>query len=296
MKRHQFTIHRRADLLQSLGLVDLPSVRNWPGKPIKLQRGRRDVCRLQPSGQTEVLYLKRNLKPYRKHALMAVIRYGRLISSAQMEAEALKRLDGAGLPTSPCIASGAEFNLLGETFSFLITEAARGVCLDDWLAQSPSQIQLNRVSVRLAGQLRQVHDAGIGLPTLMGRHLFVDFAHDGQLQLTMIDVDRLIHRRWMMRQRVRDLAQLHFSIPLTRLSLSQRLRLLRDYARGDEKLFRHLLSAIVQRTNYLLLRRRRRALEFLVGLADQKIDQIIRRARQQQRWRWMIIRLSQIWR
>ncbi len=269
-------IARHRDVLARLNLLDAAGVRAWAGSPIKLQRGRRDVCRIETTGengQPLVLFLKRNYRPYRKHAIGALVSHGRMLASAEVEADNLARLRRMGVPASPCVAVGAEFGPLGERFSYIITESVPGVPLDEWLESNPGPGEVERAAEILAQMLRTIHDTGIGLPTLLARHLFIDPADVGALP-ALIDVDRLALPRSMARQRIRDLAQLHFSIPLAHLGLWPRLAMLRRYAGGDVVAARKLLRRIARRTHSLVLRRQRRAAEFLAGLAPQIAQRI----------------------
>lgn len=281
-------IYHHKEFLEAQGLDNTNAVRAWPGTPIKLQRGRRDVCRIVGShdGRQRVLYLKRNLKPYRKHALASLLRHGKRISAAEVEAGSLAALDRLGVPTSPCIAVGGANGLLGERFSFIITEAAPGIPLDEILAAAPRPEEVRRAGAAVMSLVRRIHDAGVGVPTLMGRHIFVDNTQD-QPHLCLIDVDRLVRRKRAWRQRVRDLAQLHLSIPLAHLGVRQRIRMLRLYAGDDRAMARRLLRGVARRTNYLLLRRRRRARAFINGLDHQQAERVWRSAeRAWRRWTW----------
>lgn len=289
-------IYLYADLLAREGLDDLEAVRSWSGTPIKLQRGRRDVCRLvidDQGGQPRTIFLKRNLKPYRKHSLGSFLRSGRVMSAAEIEADSLAALQKIGVSVSPCVAVGADKGLLGERFSFIMTEAAPGVPLDQILAEGLSPADIKRIGACLMPLLAHVHRSGYGIPTLMARHLFVDGIAD-QPRICFIDVDRLVRPRPIGRQRVRDLAQLHFSVPLAHLSVRQRIRMLRLYTDGDRVRARWLLRRIARRTTGLLLRRKRRAKEFLTGLTQSQAEAVIRRADEARRTLTWVARSTNI--
>ncbi len=205
-------------------------------------------------GRSVVLFLKRNHVAYRKDVLQSLLVHRELLSSAEAEARCMAELDALGLDTPPCVAVGARMSGLNESFSYIITAAAPGIALDDWLRQDPPEEQVQSVSRELSRRLKDVHARGIGLPTLIARHIFIRFV-DGAPKLCMIDVSRL-SRSPFQRHSVRDLARLYVSIPLRSMSPSRRLRFLRDYCGQRD---RRLRRAVSRRVTYLLRNRRRQA-------------------------------------
>jgi hypothetical protein len=237
MSRTVFQIANHHAALQRAGLTSIDAFRSAIGEFIKNHLGIRDIIRLDlvdDSGKPLAIFLKRNLQPIRKHAWRGLLRHGKFISSAELEWANLLLLNAAGVATCRPAAVGAEFNAGGETFSFIATEAAPGVELEHLARTLGNWQSRRRVSVAVARTLRRIHDARIGLPTVFGRHLFIDGdpASADALTVTLIDLDRVKRPLIMTRRKARDLAQLHLSIPKAVVTVRERLRFLRDYAGG----------------------------------------------------------------
>lgn len=254
MPRSVFNVAAHHEALQQAGLTSIEAFRNAGGEFIKNHQGQRDIIRLRLAnahGGPIILYLKRNLVPIRKHAWQALLRHGRFISSSEHEWNNLQRLQAAGVSTCRPVAVGAEFGAGGETFSFIATEAAAGIELET-LAQNENDYRARcRISAAVASTLRRVHDAGIGLPTVFGRHLFIagDPRAGDELVVTLIDLDRIKRPLMMSRRKARDLGQLHLSVPRSAATVSERLRFLRAYA---GRIDRAQLERIERMSGYLL--------------------------------------------
>jgi hypothetical protein len=223
----QIVKHRVA--LEALGLATLDDVKAFTGQPLKTHDGKRDVFRIEIPGAN--LFLKRNWRPHKKDGLASLVRHGTVWSVARREWENSLKLQRAGLHTAELVAFGEDCGPFWERFSFLITEAAPG--------RPVSEAFVNLTS--LAKEIRKMHDAGLFMPDLFTRHIFVD----GD-RFTFIDVARLDNG-----PAARDLAALNVTAPVRLIAAKQRLRFLEAY--GDPKLFR----AIERRVRYLLRKRRK---------------------------------------
>lgn len=253
MPRTVFQIAAHHAALGRAGLASLEAFRTYAGDFIKNHLGIRDVVRVAlpgDHGKPITIYLKRNLLPIRKHAWQALLRHGRFVSSAELEWKNLALLNSIGVATCRAVAVGAAFSAKGETFSFIATEAAPGVELEDVARTERDAFARRRVSDAVAKTLRRVHDARIGLPTVFGRHLFIDGdpRSNAALTVTLIDLDRVARPLVMTRRKARDLAQLHLSIPRSIASVRERLRFLRTYAGHID---RRELAHIRLMTSYL---------------------------------------------
>ncbi len=296
----RITIHRHADLLRAHGLDTVEAIRDLNASPFKVYPGRRDVIRLKLDGGNSdaarppvVLFIKRNWVPYRKHAIVSLLRHGRVLGFGEREGNNLLRLDQHGISVSRCVATGAIVSGVDEQFSFLITEAAPGEALDDWLAHEPDELRRRAVSDALAAELRRVHDAGFALPTLLARHVFVTVPDDlnaAAPTMTFIDIDRLDRPLFMFWRRAKDLAHLHLSVPFRRASMYERLRLLQTYSASRA---RRLLPLIRSRAGYLLQRRPERSEPFLRGLREDAIQRLLDEANGYAVWsRWRRVTLT----
>ena len=252
------TIERHHTLLEKLGLSTLSGVKSFQGEMIEQAAGRRDVQRIKTtdeSGGELVMYLKRQWRSDRKQALLSLLKRGRLWSVARVEWENARTLQAAGFHTAARVACGDEISLLGERFSFLLTEAAAGpVTLDQFIRVCDDPARRRKVFDKLAQQLRQLHQRGLSMPDLFARHIF--FAPEAEpVEFCFIDVARLERSRgFSIKQRARALAALNVTAPLRFVSARERVRFLRVYA-GDEEL-RRLVAGIACRTTRMLKRKR----------------------------------------
>jgi hypothetical protein len=251
-------IAKHEPLLRQLGLATLAQVRQFNGgELVKNHRGRRDIRRIRAGaadGREVILYLKRNLHPYRKDGFMSLCRRGRIWSLSRQEWENSQSLARAGLSVAGLVAYGEECGSLWERFSYLLTEAAPGTqTLDQFLASCRDQARRRGVLDALAGAVRRMHEKGLASPDLYSRHWFVDETRHPPA-LCLIDMARLDHgRRLTPGRRARDLAVLNASTPLRIASPRERLRFLKIYA---GRIDRSLVSLIERRMRHLLLRKK----------------------------------------
>jgi hypothetical protein len=254
------TLHIYANqaALRQLGLDSIDALRTCEGSLVKNHNGKRDVLCFdtRQDGRPVRLFVKRTLRSYWKHAMASLIRFGRVVSAAEQEWQALRALQEIGLTTCTPVAWCAQTSRFSEKFSALITESAPGTPLDEYLAMHPPAGELHRVLAALAEQVRRAHRAGICLPTLLARHVFVDFDDAGQVKLTLIDPFPLVRPLPLLRRKniVRDLARLHLSIPRKMLAWRTRLRFFRLYAGRRDRL---LLALLALRVTYVLARHHR---------------------------------------
>jgi tRNA A-37 threonylcarbamoyl transferase component Bud32 len=253
-------IVRHADLLARLGLTTLAGARAFQGQLVKDHKGRRDIFRIPPAHasdqvQSPVLFLKRNWHPYKKDGLASLFRRGAVWSAARQEWENASLLAAAGLTAARPVAYGEECGWFWERFSFLVTEAAAGQTLHEFLRQCRDRSERRRVFDALAREVRRLHDAGLASPDLFTRHVFVDTtAHPPGF--CWIDMARLDRERPLSRwRRARDLAALNVTAPMRFVSPRERVRFLGIYG-GERKARRELAARIRRRVIYLLRRRK----------------------------------------
>ena len=162
-------------LLARLGLTTLDAVRTCTAAHlVKDQRGNRDVLRLDPPGSAP-LFLKRVWRAHKKDGLASLLRHGAVWSVCRKEWRNYQTLQAAGIPTCPLIAFGEDTGPLWERFSFILTAAAPGQPLDDFIRTTPSSPLRRRTLDHLARHIRKMHDAGLYAPDLFTRHIFVSF-------------------------------------------------------------------------------------------------------------------------
>jgi tRNA A-37 threonylcarbamoyl transferase component Bud32 len=163
-------------------------------------------------GRPMVLYLKR----YGPEPIPARWRRwwqtGRWSSPAAAEAAAIRHVSAAGVPTMDLIAWGQQ-SPGGR--SFVVVSAVAGDALERCAASllAGGEDRGDRLADALAELAGRLHAAGLVHRDFYASHIFAEAA-DGGLQLSLIDLARVFRPRWRRRRwRVKDLAQLHYSMP-----------------------------------------------------------------------------------
>jgi len=169
-------------------------------------------------GCVHTLYLKRYAaEPFAWRA-RRVMTYGLGRSPAAVEFENIRTAHAAGLPTMRALVFGQEQNGLGVQRSYLVFTAVPGeplaFCAQKFLAaHGPGSEPVCRLTSGLADLVRNLHRAGYVHRDLYASHVFLD-RRDGRLDLYLIDLARMFAPRWRTRRwRIKDLAQLRFSMP-----------------------------------------------------------------------------------
>jgi len=246
-------------VLQRLGLATLEQVRAFQGETVKAHsEGRRDILRIQThddTGAPLVLYLKRTWRAYIKDGLRTLLRHGRVHSISWQEWENSLSLHQAGLKTAPLVAYGEDCGLFRERFSFLITESVDGrETLQQFLKDCHEPVRRRSVLDALARNVRQMHEAGLAMPDLYTRHIFLEI-EDGQPAFYFIDMARMDRGGSVSRShRVRDLAALNATAPLRQVSTRERMHFLQVYFGGSVD--RELIQGVAARMEHLLSRRK----------------------------------------
>ncbi|MBK7997411.1 MAG: hypothetical protein IPK15_01415 [Verrucomicrobia bacterium] len=254
-------------VLQKLGLSTLEEVRAFQGEVIKSHGNRRRdilrICTTDEAGAPLVLFLKRSWHPYKKDGLRTLLCHGQVWSISRQEWENSLSLQHAGLKTAPLVAFGEDCGRLWERFSFLITEAvASKETLQHFLKSCREPCRRRLVLDALAREVHRMHEAGLAMPDLYTRHVFVDATAE-QPVLHLIDMARLDRRvRLSQSLRARDLAALNVTAPLCDVSPRERIRFLRVYGK---RIDRKLVGRIATRMKHLLLRRKHADFQRPVG-------------------------------
>ncbi len=167
------------------------------------------------------------------------------------EFEVCMRAAEAGVQTMQPLLAGSN----GKD-SFFLSAEAPGKRIDDFLAHycqgtRPAACRLRaQVLSELARITVRFHKAGMNHRDLYAPHIWVSLNAQGQPEITLIDLKRVqIRDRVPLRWLVKDLAQIHFSLPSHFVSSSERLQMLRYYVweLGLEIDRRRLLRLIAKR-------------------------------------------------
>ncbi|MCS7034967.1 MAG: lipopolysaccharide kinase InaA family protein, partial [Phycisphaerae bacterium] len=235
-------------MLAALGLDSLQGALQCQAALIKDQRGRRDVIRVEaitPDGQPLRLFVKRMTRSYLKDGLRTRLIRGSVVSRARIEFENTLRVIRAGFAAGRPVAWGEKCGALRERASVIITAEAEGTPLDQWLACEGAVSRRRRVLRELGCWLRELHARGIGFPDLFARHVFVN--ERDRASFCLIDLARIdfVEGQMPLAVKARDLAALHASVPLHRVKLTDRLRVLTAYVpsrSGRRELLRFIRS------------------------------------------------------
>ena len=163
------------------------------------------------SGETVEWYLKRY------GPIPWLRRLGRM-GSARREFENIRRLHAGNIPTMNAVAMGEERCALGVRRSYIIVSAVPGEalerCFDDFLARHDLDgAVMKRFNDTLVNLIVALHSCGCVHRDLYSSHIFLDETPAG-LKLYLIDLARVFAPKLRaFRWRVKDLAQLKYSMP-----------------------------------------------------------------------------------
>jgi len=210
-----------AEALAAAGLDTVDGAFAYQGgqelaKPSLRGRRRTRIELTGRSGARHVLYLKR----YDPEPLAARLKrwwtYGLGAGPAGVEVDNIRRARQAGLETMEAVAFGQERGPLGPGRGYTIVSAVPGEALERRVASylaSAGPDAGSRLADELASLVRRLHQAGFVHRDLYAGHIFLDDSA-GRPRLYLIDLARMFRPRWrVFRWRVKDLAQLKFSMP-----------------------------------------------------------------------------------
>jgi len=211
-----------ADLAGALGEAHLDCVEGafaWQGgtdldKPGLGVRRRTRLFLTDAAGREHGLYLKRYGREPLGQRIRRLVTYGRR-SPARVESDNIRAAGEAGVPTMRAVAWGEQMGLLSARRSYLIVTAVPGDalerCAGAYLAGGAGRGAA--LAETLADLVRTFHQAGWVHRDLYASHVFLHEAPDGA-ELYLIDLARMFApRRRRFRWRVKDLAQLKYSMP-----------------------------------------------------------------------------------
>ncbi len=171
-----------------------------------------EVDESDEAGQSHTLYLKRYGREPLKTRLGRFIATGRFTSAAEAEFANIQSTHAAGIKTMIPVICGAD----SSGRSYLVVTSVPGDaierCLEKFLAGSdaPTVAQLTK---DLACLVSKLHSGRLVHRDLYASHIFLDQTPEGP-QLYLIDLARLFSPRLrFFRWRVKDLAQLKYSMP-----------------------------------------------------------------------------------
>ena len=213
---------------------------------------------LEVDGDSQRFFLKRHAPLRNLDKLLSWMRLRRPKTAARVEWENIERLRVLGIVTMRPVALGEDPDT-GRSF-VMTAEIAAGTPADDFAKThfgGETNVAARRTFVRrLAERVRMLHAARLSHRDLYLCHVFVR-EDAGELQLHLIDLQRLGRHLFMRRWRVKDLAQLAYSQPEGTFTRTDAVRFLRSYfdaaplSAGHKRLARAVLrkAARMRRRN-----------------------------------------------
>ncbi len=206
------------------------------------------------------LYLKKHRSGGFIAQLRAKLRLSPPPTAARQEMENVLRLREVGIGSVRVVAMGERFFPDGRAESFLLTQDLSGfVELPAFLpAAVPSRPkvitrgrrrELDPLIAGVAEIARKLHRGGYNHRDLYAGHFFVGQSDSGNLDIRLIDLQRVQHRRWFRcRWLVKDLAQLAWSLPTDHVGCRDRMAFMRSYlgvtrlTPHDKRLLREIIA------------------------------------------------------
>jgi hypothetical protein len=212
-----------------------------------------------PDDRSRGLYVKKHHMQTWGNRLRALFGIQPRPTPGRIEAANVAALTTEGIAVMRLIAYGEKLHANGLQESFVITEELENFTeLHHYLrgrfglpAEGPRtecDHDLRRLISEIAQIVRRFHAAGYNHRDLYCRHFFVkDTAPMGR-EIRLIDLQRVQRRRWLRRRWiVKDLAQLSWSAPRSRIKSTHKMAFIREYL-GVRKLLpahKRLIRAVL---------------------------------------------------
>jgi heptose I phosphotransferase len=205
------------------------------------------------------LYLKKHRVRTWSSLLRAVLGIGPGETAARAEVQNVECLTSHGIEVMRVVAYGEKLHRNGLLESFLLTEELEGytdlrcflLCRFGSRQSQPGAARdrdLERLIRQVADVARRFHEAGYNHRDFYCCHFFVKQSAPGDFDIRLIDLQRVQRRRRFRRRwLIKDLAQLAWSAPRSRVKCTQRLAFIRHYlgvrklAAADKALIRKVL-------------------------------------------------------
>lgn len=235
------------NLLNENGLLDVSQVfLRDDVEMIKSQAKGRHVVRLTLTNGRDC-YIKRYPQIGFWAALSARLLPNGYSSDAMREWLALRRTRSLGIPVIAPLVVGEERKWGLVRRAFVVTMDGDRDSTLEAVALHTSH-DLRATASHVAGLIARLHEGGVNHRDFYIGHLLMDSSDRTGGTICLMDFNRADVRTVVgLRWRVKDLAALHFSLPLRRMSVSGRLRFLLEYTGGDTALVRDLARQIHER-------------------------------------------------
>jgi tRNA A-37 threonylcarbamoyl transferase component Bud32 len=227
-------------ILAEYGLKSFRDFYKWRGGKYVNKNKKRNVLvlSLKIGNQEKIFYLKRFHHPYLKDILFTLMNCGTICSQAAYEWKNVNLLKKNSIETYRPVCFGEQLRFGIERKSFIITEELEEQCLTDFIAQNwtkLTQSEKEKIIISLAHKIRRIHKAGISLPDLLVRHIFIsenkNISGNSEYNFAVIDLHRM-KRNISENEKIKNLGRLHFSMIDKYFDKPMRKLLIESYA-GD---------------------------------------------------------------
>jgi hypothetical protein len=216
--------------------------------------------RIDGAHRSEGVYLKKHHVRTSWGRLRAWLGLGPGETPGRVEARNAGRLAADGVEVMRLVGYGENLGEDGTAESFLLTEELAGYLpLDFFLLERFPALHRQRDDARehalldlidrVARVARRLHEAGYNHRDLYCCHFFVKQEAGGPADIKLIDLQRVQRRRRFRRRwLVKDLAQLAYSAPRTRIKCTHKMAFIRRYLGvgklrpRDKRLIREILA------------------------------------------------------
>lgn len=207
------------DAFVNNGLVDFFSIYNYHSDKYFSKNPLRNVISFSLNRDT--FFLKRHREKYRI--------WPKGSSPAKREWDNVDILNRSGFKTMEPVAYGQKIPKTGTRLTFIITKKIEGaVSLEKYLKDSFKKADYStrqRLVRNLAEMAKRFHSMGYCHQDFYAGHIFL-----GLGELYLIDLQRLLKRKRLRdRWRIKDIAQLNYSVPRDIVSNTERLRFIKYY-------------------------------------------------------------------
>ena len=233
-------------------------------KPDLGNRSRTRLFLTDQTGKRHELYLKRYGSEKLRERLRRWWTYGPRRSPAAVEMDNIETLHSAALTNMRAVICGEHRGVLGFRRSYVIVTAATGMKLEECIsgfldrnAENPAAPE--ELAAALGRLLRNLHATGCVHRDLYAAHIFLQESGEG-IALSLIDLGRVFAPRWRRRRwRIKDLAQLKYSMPRRRWTHEYWDLFLRSYLEScDDNVLRLWNRAISRKVAMMRFRHRRK--------------------------------------
>lgn len=210
------------DIFINNNLVDFNSIYNYHSDEYFTKNPLRNVISFGLNG--EIFFLKRHISPVLRAQNFCARRTGDIGNSpAKREWDNIFILNKSGFKTMEPVAYGIRTRKIGAGHSFIVTKKLQeAVSLEKYITGT---FEKQKLIKNLAYLARRFHNMGFCHQDFYAGHIFLK-----KDELYLIDVQRLLQKKKLSnRWRIKDIAQLNYTVPGNIVSTADKLRFIKYY-------------------------------------------------------------------